>query len=390
MRRPTTRTRLVIDGKPLVDDHFSGVGNYTMHLLGALDRLLEERDDLDARLAVPSARRNRLPRYHFRRIRPLGIPIAHTTFRKMVEHDRLPAMDLLLGRGVYFFPDFAKWPLRRSPAITAVHDLCFVQVPEMVHEANGAFLRRVVARSVAESDAVTALTRTMADEIVDVYGIDESKVHVVSCAVDTRHFYRRSDDEIARVTRRHGIFGDYVVAVGNFEPRKNHLRLIDAFRALPDGVADRYTLVLVGAGAWKEREIIERIELAVSEGRRVMMLQNSVGYEDLPAIYSGATASAYVSVYEGFGMPPIESMACGTPVVAGNASVLPEVTGTAAVQVDPFDTDAIATGLAEILTDADGRAALVAAGRANVARFDWTDAARVLVDIVDDVSGAGR
>ncbi len=386
MRHRSGRTRVVIDGKPLVDDHFSGVGNYTMHLLGALDRLLDERDDLDVRLAVPTARRNRLPAYHFRRIRPLGMPIAHSTFRRMVERDRLPPMDLLLGRAVYFFPDFAKWPLRHSPSITAVHDLCFVQVPEMVHEANGAFLRRVVARSVAESDAVTALTRTMADEIIDVYDVPSDRVHVVSCAVDERHFYRRSATEIDEVTRRHGIFGDYIVAVGNFEPRKNHLRLIDAFRALPDEVANRFTLVLVGAGAWKEAEIIERIDLAVSEGRRVTMLQNSVGYADLPAIYSGATMSAYVSVYEGFGMPPLESMACGTPVLAGNASVLPEVTGSAAVAVDPFATEDITRGMLELAGDDELRGALVRAGHDNVDRFDWEDAARVLIGIIDEVA----
>lgn len=384
-RKPDTAIRLVIDGKPLVDDHFSGVGNYTMHLLGALDRLLMDRDDLDVRLAIPSARRSRLERYHFSQIRPLGIPIAHGTFRRMVERDRLPPMDLILGSGVYFFPDFAKWPLRRSPAITAVHDLCFVQVPEMVHEANGEFLRRAVADSVNSSQVVTALTQTMADEIVDVYGIDPACVRVVSCAVDSRHFYRRSAGEIAKVTRRHGIFGDYVVAVGNFEPRKNHLRLIDAFRALPDEVADRYTLVLVGAGAWKEEQIVERIDLAVSEGRRVLMLHNTVNYDDLPAIYSGATASAYVSVYEGFGMPPLESMACGTPVLAGDASVLPEVTGAAAESVDPTDVNAIARGLERLLTDPTRRDALVRAGRDNVERFDWVDAAEVLLEAVTEL-----
>ncbi len=377
--------RLIIDGKPLVDDHFSGVGNYTMQLLQALDRRLGSTETLDVRLAVPAERRVRLDRYRFRHIRPLSMPISFGLFRKLVEQDRLPPMDLLLGRGVYFFPDFAKWPLRRSRSITAVHDLCFVQVPEMVHEANGEFLRREVAKAVRESDAVTALTRTMADEIVEVYQVSASKVHVVSCAVDARHFYRRSEREIAEVTHRHGIFGDYIVSVGNFEPRKNHLRLIDAFRSLPDSLANQFTLVLVGAGAWKEEQVRDRIDEAIADGRRVLMLQNEVSFEDLPAVYSGATASAYVSVYEGFGMPPLESMACGTPVVAGNRSVLPEVVGDAALQVDPNDTSAIADGLTRILGDAALREQLVASGASNVARYDWDLAAAALVDIVRTV-----
>ncbi|MBS1847587.1 MAG: glycosyltransferase family 4 protein [Actinobacteria bacterium] len=379
-------TRLVIDGKPLVDDHFSGVGNYTMHLLGALDRMLDDRSDLDVRLAIPSGRRARLGRYHHRHIRPLTIPIPHGTFRRLVEREQLPPMDLVCGPGVYFFPDFARWPLRRARSITAVHDLCFVQVPDMVHEANGAFLRRAVADAVAQSDAVTALTATMADEIVTTYGVPREKVDVVSCAVDTRHFYRRSATEIAEVTRRHGIFGDYIVAVGNFEPRKNHLRLIDAFRALPPELGERFTLVLVGAGAWKEEAIRERIGAALDEGRRVLMLQNQVPYADLPAVYTGATASAYVSVYEGFGMPPLESMACDTPVLAGNASVLPEVTGDAALGVDPTDTASITEGLVTILSDEATRDRLRLAGRHNISRFDWNAAAATLVQVVERVS----
>lgn len=384
-RRNPRSIRLVIDGKPLIDDHFSGVGHYTMGLLQALDDLLDEHPDVDVRIAVPVKRVEKLGHYRFRNLRPLPIPITLSLFRRAIVSGRLPKMDLLLGRGVYFFPDFVRWPLARSRSITAVHDLCFEKVPHMVDEANGRFLRREVRNSAERSDVVTALTFTMADEIADQYGIDRSKVEVVGCAANTRHFYRRSEREIAEVKHRYGVFGRYVVAVGNIEPRKNQTSLIDAFCDLPTELADDTTLVLVGAGAWKEAEIRDRIDAALASGHKVKLLLGQVTDADLPALYSGAAASAYVSVYEGFGMPPLESMACRTPVVASDVSVIPEVVSDAAVLVDPHHTASITAGLVEVLTMADeARQELVERGLANVARYRWEDAAASLLATVRD------
>ena len=121
MKQP--RTRIVIDGKPLVDDHFSGVGHYTMGLLQAFDELLEHEPDLDVRIAVPVKRVPKLAPYRLRRMRPLPIYLPLSIMRRLIVEDRLPRMDLFLGRGLYFFPDFVRWPLASSRSITAVHDL---------------------------------------------------------------------------------------------------------------------------------------------------------------------------------------------------------------------------------------------------------------------------
>lgn len=389
MKQP--RTRIVIDGKPLVDDHFSGVGHYTMGLLQAFDELLEHEPDLDVRIAVPVKRVPKLAPYRLRRMRPLPIYLPLSIMRRLIVEDRLPRMDLFLGRGLYFFPDFVRWPLASSRSITAVHDLCFEKVPDMVDENNGRFLRREVARSAVRSDLVTALTRTMADEIAEQYGIDRDRVRVVGCAADTRHFYKRSEREIEEVKARYGVFGSYVLAVGNVEPRKNQVRLIEAFCDLSSDLTDELTLVLVGAGAWKEAEVRAQVDRALARGAKVKLLLGQVTDDDLPALYSGARCSAYVSVYEGFGMPPLESMACQTPVVASNASVIPEVVGEAAELVDPHDPASITAGLEYVLRlDPEERAAVVADGRANVARYDWDTAARALLDAIRTVLGGSR
>jgi len=383
---PARTTRLVIDGRVLVDDHFSGIGHYTMHLLGALDRLLDDEPGVRATVAVPANRRAGLARYGFRNLRPLSLPITYWMYRRLLAADRLPRMDLLLGPATYFFPDYVRWPLARSRSVTAVHDLSFVKVPEAVDAGNRRFLAPRVARAVATSDAVTALTATMAAEITEEYGVEPERVHVVGCAADTRHFYRRSDREIVDVTRRYGIFGEYVVSVGNIEPRKNHVRLIDAFCRLPADLAERFTLVFVGAGAWNDHEVRRRIDAALAAGWKIAVLLGTVTDDDLPALYSGATASAYVSTYEGFGMPPLESMAVGTPVLGSDVSVMPEVMGDAAVLVDPYDPADMADGLERLLRlEGPARAELVARGHANVARYRWDDAARSLLDTVRSV-----
>lgn len=388
---PTKRRRVLIDGSPLTAGHFSGIGHYAKGLLQGLDAVLASEEDLDVRLVVAADQIPHMGTFGFRRIRPLALPLSNGAWRERVRTGRLPRMDLLLGPGTYFFPNYTRWPLAYSRSITAVHDLSFEKVPELVDAPNGEYLRGVVRDSVERSDVITALTHTMADEIAEHYAVARDRVQVVGCAADTAHFYRRSDREIRDVTSRYGIFGDYLLAVGNIEPRKNQVRLIDAFCALPREITDRYMLVLVGAGAWREEAIRSRIHTAVAQDYKVKLLLDAVTDTDLPALYSGATCSAYVSVYEGFGMPPLESMACRTPAISSLCSVMPEVAGDAAVLVDPHDDASVTGALADLLGGTpERRADLVERGLANVARYDWEDSARSLLASVRSLEETAR
>lgn len=159
--------------------------------------------------------------------------------------------------------------------------------------------------------------------------------------------------------------GRYVLAVGTLEPRKNLERLLDAWLSLPDSLREANELVLVGPRGWDEERIVSKARAAGTH------LLGRVTDAELRALYAGAAAFAYPSLYEGFGLPPLEAMAAGSPVLTSNLSSLPEVVGDAAVLVDPLDVSAIAAGLASLLTDDALAEQLRAAGRLRAAGFTW-------------------
>ena len=174
------------------------------------------------------------------------------------------------------------------------------------------------------------------------------------------------------VRRKYGLENaPFVLTVGTLQPRKNHARLVRAFSK----VDNRYLLVIAGDPGWSYDETMQAIR-ETGQAERVRL----IGYvgDDLPALYSAATALAFPSLYEGFGFPPAEAMACGTPVVASNVSSLPEVVGNAGLQVDPFDVDALAEALVRLTEDNDLRAELRKRGFEQASRFTWEEAAETL------------
>jgi glycosyltransferase involved in cell wall biosynthesis len=193
--------------------------------------------------------------------------------------------------------------------------------------------------------------------------------------------------ELARVLGRYGIRGEYVLAVGSIQPRKNLARLVAAYADLrrKRPRSNLPQLVLVGRQAWLYGETLRAIE---EQGvRDTTILTGYVSESDLPALYSGALCFAYPSYFEGFGLPPLEAMQCGTPVVTGNLTSLPEVVGDAGLLIDPFDTGALSDALARLFDDADLRAELRARSLARARAFDWHETARRTLEIYRSIGG---
>jgi glycosyltransferase involved in cell wall biosynthesis len=234
------------------------------------------------------------------------------------------------------------------------------------------YLERVVPRSVARADRVLADSKATRDDLVAHFGAPPEKVQVLYSGVDARFCPEKERGEQERLRDKYGIEFPYVLSLGTLQPRKNYVRLIKAFANLP---LANLRLYIAGGRGWLYEDIFAE---AQKHGDRVHVL-GFVDDADLPALYRGAALFAFPSLYEGFGIPPLEAMACGVPVVCSNASSLPEVAGDVALMVDPFDIDALTQAMARVLEDADLRREMIAKGLAQAERFTWEKAARQLL-----------
>jgi glycosyltransferase involved in cell wall biosynthesis len=351
-----------------------GIGRYTRELV----RLLAEIDQLtDYRLFAAGQRPDHLPAPPGANFIWKPSRIGAEWFARLWHRAHLPLpVETWVGPvGLFHATDFTLPPCRAGTrTLLTVHDLSFVRAPETATRGLRSFLNRVVPRSVARADHVLADSEATRHDLIELYQAPPSKVSVLYPGVDSR-FAPVEDAEALRAVRARYSLGDepFVLSVGTVQPRKNYVRLAEAFARLAiPGVR----LVIAGGKGWLADPLHARIgELGI--GDRVTFA-GFVDDDDLPALYSAAAAFAYPSLYEGFGLPPLEAMACGVPVVVSNTSSLPEVTGDAAVQVDPYAVDALSAALQRVLTDHGLRAELREKGRQQAQQFTWDAAARQL------------
>ncbi len=269
---------------------------------------------------------------------------------------------------------------RRS--VATVHDLGYHYYPEAHTLFQNLYLRwstrynaRAAARVLADSEA----TRR---DLVHYYRVPPEKIVVVYPGRDESLAPVTEPTRLAAVRARYGIDGPYLLYVGTLHPRKNLVRLVQAFASTLDAEPD-LRLVLAGQKGWLYDEILGQVRKLGLENR--VLLTGYVPDADLPALLSAALAFVYPSLYEGFGLPVLEAMACGTPVVCSNASSLPEVAGQAALLVDPHNTEALAEALARIVTEAGLREALVEKGLGQIQNFSWQRCAQEVLQVLEEV-----
>ncbi|MFP4322404.1 MAG: glycosyltransferase family 4 protein [Anaerolineales bacterium] len=305
-------------------------------------------------------------------------------FSRVWYRARVPyPLELFVGPvKLYHSPNFELPPhLPATRTLLTVHDLSYVRTPETSPPVLKHYLDRVVPWSVARADHVLADSQATKDDLIDLYDTPPDKITVLLSGVDARFQPMTDTARLAAVRQRYDIpAGDYIFAIGTVQPRKNYARLVRAVHHLGPSFQDM-CLVIAGGKGWLEDEIYHTLDELHMHGR-----VRFIGYaadDDLPALYSGAMLTAYPSLYEGFGFPILESMACGTPVITGNVSSMPEVAGDAALIVDPYDVEALADGLRRLITDTGLRASLVRKGTARAAEFTWRRAAQELKTIYD-------
>ncbi len=276
---------------------------------------------------------------------------------------------------VYHFPNFVRPPLRRGRSVVTIHDLAFLRYPASVESRNLAHLNAQVRASCARADAVIAVSAAMAAEIAGDLGVPADRVFAVHSGI-SRELRAPPAERVRAWRRARGLDRPYLLTVGTIEPRKNIPFLVEVFERMKDFDGD---LVLAGMPGWKTEPIFARIA-ASPRAARIRQLRY-VPEAELPALYAGAEAFVFPTLYEGFGFPPLEAMACGTPVIASRGGALPEVLGDAAELRDTDDPDAWAAAVTRTLADSEARAQRVDAGRRQAARYDWAATARATWEV---------
>jgi glycosyltransferase involved in cell wall biosynthesis len=380
--------RIAIDYSAAVNQR-AGVGRLVRNQVLAL----AEFDQVnDYRLVYARPNRGSLPQFpHARNFARHELGIRERWLTIMWHRARVPLpADWLSGPvDVYHSPDFVLPPLRHARGILTVHDLAFLMRPECADARLRAYLEEVVPRSVRRADFIIADSENTRNDLVVLLGVPPDSIAVVPGGVEERFARVRDADQLQRARRHLGVGNaPFILAIGVLEPRKNLNRLMDAFRALKEraAVPADVKLVLAGGKGWLFDGIFQHH--AASPVRDDILMPGFVPDEMLPAIYSAAQALAFPSLYEGFGLPILEAMACGTPVVASRASCLPEVAEGAALLIEPTNVDELSTALEMVFIDTQLRSRLIAQGRQRASEYTWRVAAERLLEVYQRVAVA--
>ena len=281
-----------------------------------------------------------------------------------------PTLDWFTRADVFHSTRLAN-PPRRPRLTSTLYDLTCWTMPELHTPANVAAERRRAQTVWKRADGLIAISAHTRDEAVRLLGLDARRIRVIPCGVDER-FFAAGEAEAARVRAHYKLDRPYVLWVGAIEPRKNLDGALDAWAALSDELRQEFTLVVAGPQGWATQRTIARLR---SQPAGVRYL-GYVPEADLPGLTAGAAALFYPSLYEGFGLPVAQAMACGVPVITANLSALPEVAGEGALYADPRSLGELRAALERLLLSPELRAQLGAAGRERAQRYRWEDVAR--------------
>lgn len=357
----------------------AGIGRYVRELVTAL---ASEDRDWDWRLFVAGARKSHLPQRPGKNFHWRPAPLSAQFFTRLWFRARIPLpVETFTGRlDIFHATDFVLPPARRGTrTIVQVHDLSFLRVPETSPPALRSWLERVVPESVRRADHVLADSWATRDDLLDFYNVTPAtRITVLHGGVHER-FLPRSAQEQQAIRRKYRLDQwPFIFSLGTLQPRKNHGRMVQALaRLVQEGL--ELHLVIAGGAGWLSEPFFQQLKESGIENR--VHLIGFVDDADLPALYSAAEVFAFPSLYEGFGLPVLEAMACGTPVVTSDLSSLPEVAGDAALLIDPLNVEALADALRRLTSDSQLRQQLIEAGHVRVGQFTWSRAARRLLDI---------
>jgi glycosyltransferase involved in cell wall biosynthesis len=286
---------------------------------------------------------------------------------------------------LFHWTNFLTCSQKRGKKVLTVHDVSFFLFPEYHPLKRRLTFKALFPRSLEQADQIITDSDSTKRDLVEHFHVPADKITTVYLGVDPT-FAPASEAQATPIMAKHGVrFGAYLLYIGTVEPRKNLPRLIQAYNLFRANGSQSLPLVLVGASGWLNQDLFREIDK--SPWKDNIKILGYVAKTDLPALYSGAAAFVYPSIYEGFGLPPLEAMACGAPVITTDNSSLPEVVGDAAILVDAYDVDAIARAMLQVASDLTMRESLKQRGLARAKFFTWQRTAEQTLAVYERALG---
>ncbi len=371
-----TSLTIAYDGSKLNWTHKTGTENYASILL---DHLLQ----IDKRNSYQLYLSSQLPAnspFHQPNVQPQVIP-----YRRLWTQAGLAKQVWLHQPDVLFIPAHTM-PIIHRPSlrcVVTIHDLGYEYLPQYHQFPNKLYLNRTTEFAAKHATRLIAVSEFTKQDLIRKLNVPPERIAVVYEGVDLQQNRRPTKEIIAKAKAKHKLTKPYILFVSTIQPRKNLVRLIEAFDQIKDIYPD-LDLALAGGKGWLSEDIYAApTRLGITD--RVKFL-GYIDDADKPALYAGAEISAFVSLFEGFGLPVLESMACGTAVVAANTSSLPEVVGEAGLLVNPTSVEAIADGLHQLLSRPQLRRQLIEKGYQQVKKFSWQTAAEQTLKVLQDAA----
>jgi len=345
-----------------------GIGTYIENLINQFSRLDSENQYI--LFCRPQDRENLPPlRGNFHPV------VDRSTNYSLREHFSLPRKAKRLKLDLYFSPHYVLPLLTPCRAIVTIHDVIHLLFPEnLPHKGAYYYARFIIGRALTKAERVITVSHHSKADIQRLFPGYASRIEVIHNSIDPHFFHQPREEELLRVKGRFQIDYPFILFVGNLKPHKNLTNLLKAFSLLRDRQQRGLKLVIMGAERDKSPQITETLD-RLSLRQEVRFL-GYVNKEELCCLYHLAELLAFPSFYEGFGLPPLEAMACGTPVLASHLSSLPEVLGDAALMVNPHQVEEIAEGMQQLIENHHLREEFIRRGAQQIKRYSWEEAAR--------------
>lgn len=375
--------RIGIDIRPMLSEG-TGVGSYTLNLVKNLGAL----DTKNKYILFSNSFKDRV------RFESLGLPpnfelkdyrIPNRILRMLWNRFSFPPVEVFIKEAdIFHSPHSIPIPIRKAKLIVTIHDLFFLKYPEMVGKDVREDHKKILKGYVPKIKRIITVSYHSKKDIIELLNINPEIVDVIYEGVDSIFRVINDRPSLEKIRERYKLPQEFILFVGTIEPRKNPNTLLEAIALLREKGLKNLILVMVGPMGWKSDETLRLVSM-----KGLGDCVRHIGYiphEDIPFMYNAAKLLVYTSLYEGFGLPPLEAMACGIPVIASNLSSMPEILGDAALLVNPYDPYEIAGSIERVLYNESLRNSLVEKGLKKAKLYSWVDTARNILKVYQEVS----